>query len=318
MDALVIGAGVSGLTTAICLAEAGYPVRVWAAEPPQRTTSAVAGALWGPSFQEPLDATLTWTQTSLEAFQQLAADATTGVRLATVTSVGDLPAGDELPPQVTSIPGLRPCAADEVPAGYRTGFRGTMPVVDMPTYLDYLQSRLAAAGTEIEIRHVTDLTQATGASPVVVNCAGLGARDLVGDRTVRPVRGQHVVLTNPGIDDAFIELTAQPEFTSFVVHRERIVCGGNVTQDDWDLTVDTDLTRRILDRCRRVEPRLADAQVIETLVGLRPVRPAVRVEAEQLGGALVVHNYGHGGNGVSLSWGCARQATTLVTTAPTR
>jgi len=41
-------------------------------------------------------------------------------------------------------------------------------------------------------------------------------------------------------------------------------------------------------------------------VGLRPNRPAVRLEAEPLGDGRRVHCYGHGGMGVSLSWGCAR------------
>jgi D-amino-acid oxidase len=52
--------------------------------------------------------------------------------------------------------------------------------------------------------------------------------------------------------------------------------------------------------------------VLTVLTGLRPARSAVRVETEQLGNAWCVHNYGHGGNGVSLSWGCAREVVELA------
>jgi D-amino-acid oxidase len=48
-------------------------------------------------------------------------------------------------------------------------------------------------------------------------------------------------------------------------------------------------------------------------VGLRPVRPSVRLEAEALGGGRrLLHNYGHGGAGVTLSWGCALDVTAEV------
>jgi D-amino-acid oxidase len=71
--------------------------------------------------------------------------------------------------------------------------------------------------------------------------------------------------------------------------------------------------KRILQRCRRAEPRLRDAQIIEVVTGPRPDRPKVRVETETVAGTRYVHNYGHGGNGVSLSWGCAREAAHLAT-----
>jgi D-amino-acid oxidase len=48
---------------------------------------------------------------------------------------------------------------------------------------------------------------------------------------------------------------------------------------------------------------------------LRPARPFVRLEAEPDGARTVVHNYGHGGAGVTLSWGCAEDATDLVLAA---
>lgn len=308
-QAVVVGAGVSGLTTAACLAEAGWAVQVWSAEPPRKTTSVVAGALWGPSFQEPMAKTTSWTDQSLADFIALAEDPATGVRMAPSLTVGDLPADGDMPPQARSIPDLRPCRPDEVPDGFTGGFRATMPLVDMPTYLDYLVARLADANVEIQERAVTSLGEAADVAPVVVNCTGLGARELLGDAELQPVFGQHVVLTNPGLDMLVMELAMTAEWTSYFPHPERVVCGGISVPGRTDRTPDPDVTERILTRVRAIEPRLHDAEVIEVVTGLRPTRPAVRVQAERLGNAWCVHNYGHGGNGVSLSWGCAREAT---------
>jgi D-amino-acid oxidase len=309
---VVVGAGVSGLTTAICLAEAGRPVRVWTAEPPQQTTSVVAGALWGPAFQEPVAKTMAWTEVSLRDFTALAAEPDTGVRLAPAVVVGGPPDDVEVPPQAQIIPELRPCTKDELPPGFDRGSHSRMPLMDMPRYLDYLERRLAAAGGEIEQRRVRNLAEAAETVSVVVNCTGLGARELVGDSTMTPVFGQHVIMTNPGLDELLLELSIEPEWVSYFPHRDRVVCGGIRVPGRWDATADPDLTDRIVARCRRAQPRLRDAAVIEVITGLRPDRPAVRVEAEPFGSGLCVHNYGHGGNGVSLSWGCAREAAELA------
>ncbi|WP_431899818.1 FAD-dependent oxidoreductase [Nonomuraea sp. bgisy101] len=293
----VVGAGVSGLTTAICLAEAGAEVRVWAAAPPEETTSALAGAMWGPSFQPPMDRTLAWTEQSLREFTELATQPGTGVRMAQTLTVGQFPPADRLPPQAAMIPGLRP--ATDLPEGYPAGFHGTMPVIDMPVYLRYLTSRL---GIEIEIREVTAL------EPGMINCSGLGARELAADDSVRPMLGQLVAVTNPGLEEVFLELTTEPESTIYVPHPGRVLCGGIAIADRWELTPDPDVSERILERCRRVQPLLREAEVIAEWVGLRPDRPSVRVESED----GVVHNYGHGGHGVSLSWGCARETAALA------
>jgi D-amino-acid oxidase len=310
-QAVVVGAGVSGLTTAACLAEAGWAVQVWSAEPPHETTSVVAGAMWGPSFQEPMAKTMSWTNASLDDFVALAHDPETGVRMAPALTVGG-PAGGEIPPQARSIPDLRSATPDELPAGFAGGSRSTMPLVDMPRYLDHLVARLAKAGVEIEHRVVRGLGEAVDAAPVVVNCTGLGSADLLGDSELEPVFGQSVVLTNPGLDLLFMELSMNAEWTSFFPHPTRVVCGGIRIPGRTDRTPDPDLTERILARVRAIEPRLHDAELVAVETGLRPGRSAVRVEAEPLGNATVVHNYGHGGNGVSLSWGCAREVVALA------
>jgi len=146
----------------------------------------------------------------------------------------------------------------------------------------------------------------------VINCAGLGAAALAGDDTMRPLFGQHVVLTNPGLQQLFLEINAGPEWTCYFPHPQRVVCGGISIPGRWDTTPDPEVSERILQRCRRIEPRLGEAEVIETITGLRPDRPSVRLEAEPLGWARCIHNYGHSSNGVTLSWGCARDVVRLV------
>jgi D-amino-acid oxidase len=308
---VVVGAGVSGLTSALCLAEAGWPVRVWAAAMPQQTTSAVAGAVWAPPRPaERAAMTLGWTEHSLRVFRELARDSSTGVQMAPALAVGELTEATSSAADL--IPDLRPADPADIPKGFGVGFRATVPMIDMPQYLDYLTRRLAAAGCEIEEHPVRSLAEVADTAPVVVNCSGLGAGALSGDDTVRPLFGQHVVLTNPGLRQLFLEINDGPEWICYFPHPQRVVCGGISIPDRWDTTPDPDVTDRILQRCRRIEPRLGEADVIETITGLRPDRPSVRVEAEPLGRARCIHNYGHSSNGVTLSWGCARDVVRLV------
>jgi D-amino-acid oxidase len=256
----------------------------------------------------------------LVVFRELANDPTTGVRMAPAMTVGELTGTDAMSSAAQLIPDLRPADPSDLPGGFRTGFRATMPMIDMPHYLHYLTNRLVAAGCEIEIHPVRSLAEAADAAPIVVNCTGLGAGALTGDGTVRPLFGQHVILTNPGLEQLFLEINSGPEWTCFFPHPQRVVCGGISVPDRWDTTPDPALTDRIIERCRRIEPRLVQAEVVETITGLRPDRPSVRVEAEPLGSAfggasgraLCIHNYGHSGNGVTLSWGCARDVLRLV------
>jgi D-amino-acid oxidase len=307
-DAVVVGAGVSGLTTAVCLAEAGLAVTVLTADEPRATTSAVASAMWGPSFAGPAEAVAGWTARSLEDFTALAGDPATGVRIA-AGRLASRAAGDP-PPPIAAMPGFRPGTAEDLPPGFGAVFRVDVPVVDMPRYLDYLVGRLAAAGGRIRRQRVASLAEVE--APVVVNATGLGARELAGDDGVRPARGQHVIVANPGLDEFFFEGGGERTWAGIFPHGDRVVLGGTYDLDDWNTEPDPAQTERILRACAAVEPRLEGARVLDVQVGLRPVRATIRVEAERLGDRLVVHDYGHGGTGVGLSWGCARSAAALA------
>jgi D-amino-acid oxidase len=310
-DAIVAGAGVVGLTTAISLAEAGLTTRVVTAALPSDTTSVAAGAIWGPVRCGPPDRAYEWSRMGLEVLSALTAEPAAGVRMVSGREVSADPA--EPPDWTDLLPDLRLLSADELPPGFACGWHYTAPVVTMPLYLEYLRQRLEAAGGRIEIAPVTSLAGLPDA-PVVVNCTGVGARDLVPDPAVVPIRGQVVVVKNPGIDEFYIDHTLHgTDYVYVFPHGEVVLLGGTAEEGAWDLPARSAISERILADCSAVFPRLRGAEVVAHRVGLRPYRPAVRLEAEQLGGGRVLwHNYGHGGGGVTLSWGCAREITDAV------
>jgi len=183
----------------------------------------------------------------------------------------------------------------------------------MTVYLAYIVRRLTAAGGQIELEEVASLTKLAEQSPLLANCAGLGARELVPDPSVHPMRGQQVIVDNPGLEEFFIEAPLGSAWTAYWPYPDHVVLGSTVAEDDEDPDPSPALAEEILRRCVEVEPRLRHAHVRGHQVGLRPGRPSVRLEVEQIGTSRCVHNYGHGGSGVTLSWGCAREAATLLT-----
>jgi len=175
----------------------------------------------------------------------------------------------------------------------------------------------AARGT-LTIQRLTSLDQeGTDPQAVVVNCSGIGARHLVPDVDLFPVRGYHVVVTNPGLTEFLEADTEDPvDLLAIYPHRDHVILGGTAEPEVWDRGRDDAIAAAIVDRCARLEPRLAKATIIEHRVGLRPTRAAIRVEAERSAlGSLVIHNYGHSGAGVSLGWGCAEEVVSLVSAA---
>ena len=245
----------------------------------------------------------------------------TGVRIAAGVEAyrGSRPAPGQLPVPpdwLAELGGCRPCRPAELPPGFGSGWRYAAPLVHMPTYLGYLRARFERAGGRLEEAAVASLAGAAreAGARVVVNCSGVHACQLAGDPAVRPVRGQTVVVANPGLTEFFIgpgDETA--ELVYLFPHDGTVILGGTVADGDWNLEPVPAVAGRILRDCTAVEPRLAGAAVLAHRVGLRPARPTVRLEAEPGGGGpLIVHNYGHGGAGVTLSWGCAREAARLA------
>ncbi|MFF5076847.1 FAD-dependent oxidoreductase [Actinoplanes sp. NPDC000266] len=302
-DVLVVGAGVVGLTTAIRLQEQGLRVRVRAASAPADTTSAAAGAIWDAELAEHPDVRR-WTATSFDVLAGIAGDPSAGVRVT---------AGVEASRTPVAIPEwATPCEPADLPPGFVTGWRYEAPVTDMPTYLTWLVGQFTG---EMVTGRLDRLADGFAEAPIVVNCTGLGARDLVPDPSVTPCRGQLVIVRNPGLDRFFLEYTDfVEEMTYLIPQGPTLLLGGCAVLGDESAVPDPAIAERIVERCAKVFPEVAGAEVLGHRVGLRPMRPTVRLEAEDLGGGgrHLVHNYGHGGAGVSTSWGCAGDVAEIV------
>nr|WP_204332243.1 FAD-dependent oxidoreductase [Geodermatophilus sabuli] len=304
----VVGGGVVGLTCALELARAGHRVRLHSADPPEATTSAVAAAIWFPYRAAPVDAVLRWGATSLAVLTALAADPATGVVLRPGTVVHRTPEPDLW--WAPSVPGHRPARPGELPPGAPGGTRCTLPVVDMGRYLPWLAASCRAAEVEVVPGRVDRLGDV--AADVVVLAAGLASGPLAGDDSGVPVRGQVVRLADPGLADWLLD-EDHPDGLTYVVPRGHdVVCGGTAEVGATGTDPDPDVEAAVLARVRALVPALRDAPVRSRAVGLRPGRPTVRLERIEVDGRAVVTCYGHGGAGVTLSWGCAADVAALV------
>ncbi|MBD0716080.1 FAD-dependent oxidoreductase [Streptomyces sp. CBMA370] len=313
-DVIVVGGGVIGLTTAVTLAERGLRVEVWSRDEAAATTSAVAGALWWPYRIEPEAEAGRWALDSLRVYAELAAEPeATGVRAVPGVHADVVLA--ELGSWAREVPGLRQLAPEEVPGPYGVGVGGRLPLIDMPVHLVWLRRRFEAAGGTVERRTVTGFGEAAARARVVVDCTGAAARELAPDPAMRPVRGQLVLVENPGIEEWFASADAGATGTTYFFPQPgRLVLGGTAEEGDERLAPDPATAAAIVARCARVRPEIAEARILGHRVGLRPSRVGgVRIEAVPLpGGGRLVHHYGHGGAGVTVAWGCAESAARLV------
>ncbi|WP_020391475.1 FAD-dependent oxidoreductase [Kribbella catacumbae] len=309
MRVVVLGAGISGLSTATLLRQRGDDVVLVSAHATEATTSHLAAAVWFPTSAGPADKVASWGSTTYDV---LAAEAERGVP-GVVMRESLVVYREEPPPQpwAAAVGDIRPAKADELPAGYSHGLRFAVPLVEMPTYLPWLYRQYVDGGGHQVVRRIDALHDLLDLAPdVIVNCGGLAAGKLVGDTSTYPIRGQIVRVVNPGLSMSMRDET-HPAGRAYVHPRTNdCILGGTLDAGVWDTTVDDETTLSIISRCSDLVPALAGTAVIEALVGLRPGRPEVRLERddELLPGVPVVHNYGHGGSGITLGWGCAADA----------
>lgn len=297
----------SGLSCAVRLLEAGHEVEVISDRFSPDTVSDIAAAIWYPFLTAPADRADGWSIATYAELERLSErEPQSGVRMRDGREY--LRQAVDPPEWSEDIAAFRILDDSEIPEGYVFGWQFRAPVIEMQLYMPWLRSRVEALGGSFVQSFVEDLSEVSG--EVVVNCVGLGARELCGDEEVRPVRGQVIFIDqDPGIG----HFDQQPETLTYTIPRSDItVLGGTAQVDDWGMDIRAEDDKLILSKVEALWPELDRSRIIGGAVGLRPSRSEVRLEVEYIGERRVVHNYGHGGAGVTLSWGCAEEVANLV------
>lgn len=297
----------SGLSCAVRLLEAGHEVEVISDRFSPDTVSDIAAAIWYPFLTAPADRADGWGIATYAELERLSErEPQSGVRMRDGREY--LRQAVDPPEWSEDIAAFRILDDSEIPEGYVFGWQFRAPVIEMQLYMPWLRSRVEALGGSFVQSFVEDLSEVSG--EVVVNCVGLGARELCGDEEVRPARGQVIFIDqDPGIG----HFDQQPETLTYTIPRSDVtVLGGTAQVDDWGMDIRAEDDKLILSKVEALWPELDRSRIIGGAVGLRPSRSEVRLEVEYIGERRVVHNYGHGGAGVTLSWGCAEEVANLV------
>ncbi len=323
---LVIGCGVNGLSCAIRLRERGFPVTIVTERRTPDTTSDRAAAIFSPHRLCDDERIRRWSRTSFDAFRRLADEPDSGVSLGGFREFFFEPLEKdawwrEIVPKYERL--------SELPAGYRDGHHAIVPRMDMTRYMPYLERRFVHdLGGRIETGVVASFSGLIERGwRIVVNCAGLGAGPLANDDRVFPIRGQIMHVPNDlGLTEPLLEERRGEALTYVFPFQRHVVLGGTYEKDRREEATDDASLQAILHRCRTLLCACGDARwprlginVTRKLAGLRPGRRSaegqdadVRLETERIGDLAVVHNYGHGGVGVTLSWGCAEEVIQQV------
>lgn len=309
MKIAVIGGGISGLTTGLALQEAGCDVHVFSRDPFEKMTSYAAGAISYPYAIEDSARMRGWYERNDEILLTLMDDPGAGIIWADWKKC-TLDPSFEIPEMYMRLRDARVIGPDECPLGYQKGVHAKLLLMHVGRYYPFLKKKFEKAGGIFTLREIKSISELERNYDLIVNATGISARQFAKDEAVYPMRGQVVIVKNPGIHFHFATFEGKNYFYPRI---DEILIGGSAEVGEWDLTPNDDLTKEILGWAATLDPLLKNPDIINIRVGLRPMRPQVRLERDENSCAVpVIHNYGHGGAGYTVAWGCAHAARDLA------
>lgn len=305
----IIGAGISGMSTAFLLTRKNYRITIYAKAFSPNITSNRAAAFWFPYHIRNDRRGIRWCQISYKYYKKLAEQKETGIGMRQLIKVLRKGVEEDEPIWVDFMPqgSYRVMSENELAPDIAIGYEVQVPLIETQIFLPYLQQQLQQNGVTFVEREVKSFDEFTGDYDFVINCSALGSRELCNDGKIIPVRGQVGLLAPRNNLPIYLD-NEKPLY--IVPRKDAIIVGGTYEERVETETTEPATIERILNNAYKVFPELKQQEVIGSWAGLRPYRPEVRVEHEAR--TNIIHNYGHGGSGFTLSFGCAEEVNAIV------
>jgi D-amino-acid oxidase len=304
----VIGSGISGLSTAYTLTEAGYVVDIIASQFPPDTTSNKAAAFWFPYHVRNFERALLWAKKSYHVYSEMAKIEGTGISIKQLIKVIKNPDEEDISwMQFLPEGSYKKLSKDEVPKGFLFGYTIKVPLIETQIFLPWLMQKLRDRNVSFIKKELQSFTDLSKQYDWIINCTALGARELCNDESIYPIRGQ-VALVEPDESLPIFLHNTQPFY--IVPRKDATIIGGTFEEHESELTTDPDTLERLHQQAISVFPQLKNSTIKGSWAGLRPFRNEIRLEKEP--GQNIIHNYGHGGSGFTVAWGCAEEVLSLV------
>ena len=305
----IIGAGITGMSSAFALKGKGYEINIFAKAFSPNITSNRAAAFWFPYHIRNDKRGINWCRESYDFYHAMANVSTSGISIQKLTKVLRNAVIEAEPIWVDFMPqgAMRTLPANELPAGVAKVYEVQVPLVETQLFLPYLQQELVKEGVQFFERTISSFNELTNQFDVVINCSALGSRTLCNDNKIIPVRGQVGLLEPVEQMDIYLD-NEKPLY--IVPRKDAIIVGGTYEENIDEEITEPETIQRLLNNAYETFPSLKNQKVLGSWAGLRPYRPEVRVEAET--GTNIIHNYGHGGSGFTLAFGCAKDVAKLV------
>jgi glycine/D-amino acid oxidase-like deaminating enzyme len=270
----VIGAGVVGLSTAFRLKEvfgSDIEVSVIADKFFNETTTYGCGGLWEP-YQiagTPDSVINRYGKIAFDHFLALYyredADAS-GVKLMTAYSLltadqdATVPSWADIPFHFRVLT-KEDLANMKVPSRYVTGFTFGTLVIDQKYYLRFMSAKLQQMNVRFIQRLVKDIPSLYADYDIIVNCAGLGAVELVNDSSMYPIRGQVLRVKAPWMQSIWFF------GRSYIIpNNDNVVIGGTAQKGDWNTTVSNQDTNEIMEAVCELFPGIGTAPIVSLTI----------------------------------------------------
>jgi len=302
----IIGGGISGLSTAFTLLQAGYKVTLIAADFSSTIVSYKAAAYWFPHHLGSDEKAIAWCKKSYSVFETLSKNTDTGISFIRIKKIAVSAAADDKQ-WIEFMPNGSFNSIDktDLPKGYTIGYEANVPLIETQVFLPWLLEQVKQMGAMIQQQKINALQPIAEQFDFVVNCTGLGAAPLCNDASLIPVRGQ-IVLTEPGYPKHI--LLDKNNSTYIVPRKDGTIIGGTYEEHIGGAETEPSTLHQLYAKAVDLLPELSDKKIIGNWAGIRPYRPTVRLE--KVGN--IIHNYGHGGSGYTLSFGCAAAVLDLI------